>query len=277
MTDYSKYFTPERLASLNTYLQNGFFRKQRSYDDLPLDELRAVNDPEKYGWGSVLRNIPVYHQGRAHIPVSPNLEQRWDCGVGARKLEQDLTARGIDAKVVYGIDQAQSFSNHVWVELTDGRQLDPTPLYPFTNTHHEKRGEVKTGKDEYIKILSGSTAPCSLRTLSPEEAYLSELGFGVQRDPVVTTIRIYHQIKKIVYGEATRFSSVQNTFSYEDGMPLEWILERFASVAAEDFRSEMEKEGFSTKSVETGILNRRLPVSYPNGMIDQKLQTLNHH
>ncbi len=237
----------------------------QDYSDLPLAELRAVNDPTKYGWGSVLRNTAAYQNGRINIPFSPNPEKRYDCGAGAERLHQELNTRGIEAKVVYGVDQAQIFYNHVWVELADGRQLDPTPLYPFTNTQHVREGENDaTEQLNYILMPSASQTPCSLRMVSPIEAYISELGFEIQKDEDLTVLGINFQVRKIVNQQETRCASVQNILTFYDSMPLETILNVLTSLPAEDFLQEIERSRLSQRCIETGNLIRT-----PYGIVPQ--------
>ncbi len=229
----------------------------KDYSDLPLDELRAVNDPAKYGWGSVLRNTAVYHNGRINIPKSPNPEQRYDCGAGAKRLHEDLTARGIEAKVVNGVDSAQCFYNHVWVELADGRQLDPTPLYPFTNTEHQKKWEV-TGipYPEYLSIGNASAIPCSWRSTSEENAQVSTMLFIINRySDDFTELFVAHQVGKIDQGNATQFCSQSNTFYDIDGS-LEDLLGETLSARPEEFLKETKRRGLSEELIETGDLKK---------------------
>ncbi len=231
----------------------------KDYSDLPLDELRSVNDPAKYGWGSVLRNTAVYKNGRINIPYSPNPEQRYDCGVGAKKLCEDLIVRGIEAKVVFGVDQAQIFYNHVWVELADGRQLDPTPLYPFTNTQHKKRGDLTGIKfSNHLSLPSGSATPCSWRTTSEESAQVSSMLFIVSRySKNSTELLVGHQVREINRGKAKQFCSQSNTFYDIDGS-LENSLGETLLAGPEDFLTETKKREFSEELIETGDLKRTI-------------------
>ncbi len=241
---------PKILALFQEYSQAG---KDQDYSDLPLDELRAVNDPAKYGWGSVLRNTVDYHNGRIYIPKLPNPEQRYDCGAGAERLQEDLTARGIEAKVVAGVDSAQLFYNHVWVELADGRQLDPTPLYPFTNTKHLKRGEITTESPNFLTIPSGALAPCSLRIISPEEVHISKMGFQITKLDTLSGLDILYQVETIKNGVPQKALVVSYLFIDQDEQ-LRNILGTLCTVPEEYFLKEAERLNFANLKLETGDL-----------------------
>ncbi|MBS3170123.1 hypothetical protein J4210_06595 [Candidatus Woesearchaeota archaeon] len=221
------------------------------YDDLPLDELMVINNPAAYGWGTVFRNTAAYERDRVLIPFQPNPEDRWDCGYGATKVHQKLAALGIESRVVYGVDRDSIFANHLWVELSDGRQLDPTPLYPFTNTRHIKRGVVDTTqKPTYFFIPSGLSAICSYRTTLNGETYLSEFGFEILREVGWITIGISHQIKK-VSNTSGRFSVTQKILSYPR-TNVKTFLNPCASFPADDFLSATERFGLVKTESSTG-------------------------
>lgn len=231
------------------------------YSDLPLAELIALNDPATYGWGEVLRNTATMSGGILYLPSFPNETRRWDCLIGAIKVYEMLNDRGITAKVVSGEDSGGFFMNHTWVELADGRQLDPTPLYSFTGTTHSKRMEATTPKlnlakeKGFITIPNQSGVPFAVTQKAEGRTYLSSFGFQTRGRYFVQELQIIRHITE--FSEERLSHKTVYRFPYLNSHQKDTFPKLF-NCPEDDFLEEAVWKGSAIKTVNKSCAKQRI-------------------
>jgi len=109
------------------------------HQDLPLLEIRAALPADKYGLGDIFRNKISKNRDRFFLDLLPNNSQNWDCYLGAYMTQEILSRKGIESKIVTGRDYLKVFRTHFWIELGDGRTIDPTPIYNLVEADPAKK------------------------------------------------------------------------------------------------------------------------------------------
>jgi len=173
-------------------------RLVEQHRDLPLVEIRAALPVANYGFGNIFRNDVFKKSGKFYLSLLPNDSQQWDCYLGAQTTYDILLKKGITSRIVMGRDSQKIFRNHFWVELNDGRIIDPTPIYSLVEDDPAK----KHSKSQEIEVNSFVNPVIPLDSLLPLRIKFGESNFrmsylGVAKVRIPNNIGIEFGIKNI--------------------------------------------------------------------------------